>query len=360
VLCGFGERRHSDSCTPPRLIVSAALRRGVPLVPCAHRASSPINFVRHACCDFEFSFSPLPIMAASSSVTPSVKSDVRAPLTSFTIDTMRNDFVFLQQQVSALTVDSPHGEELKTAVANALVRCDRRLSRHAGSAAPALLQQLRALRDEFSALTAVITRRCTGVRSPDSYASLPNTVSPGDSPVSAASGASGAPSSASTAASSTPSTDSVSDAPCVGVSSVNGAPSDATTVSSSCTPTQVDSSMQIPSCVDRVSVQQSDALHIVSFEVVAQQLDSAADSMSSEFVVQQRGDAIEESSLNVRPPTIPASTERRSVLKQHQRAPAIVAAGMLFKTSISVCSALSAREGAAAEIAAHGRGPDAL
>jgi len=102
--------------------------------------------------------------------------------------------------------------------------------------------------------------------------------------------------------------------------------------------------MQIPPSVDSVFVQQPDALHFVSFEVV----------------VQQRGDAIEESSLNVRPPTIPASTERRSVLKQHQRAPAIVAAGMLFKTSISVCSALSAREGAAAEIAAHGRGPDAL
>jgi len=102
--------------------------------------------------------------------------------------------------------------------------------------------------------------------------------------------------------------------------------------------------MQITPYVDSVSVQQPDALHLVS----------------SELVEQQRGDANEEPPLNVIPPTIPASTERRSVLKQHQRAPAIVAAGMLFKTSISVCSALPAREGAAAEIAAHGRGPDAL
>jgi len=310
-------------------------------------------------------------MADSASVTPSVTSDVRKrltvnePLDDLTIGFLRSSLQILTGGVAELTVDSECalGGRLEAAVIRRRARCETYLLRHADDPDPALqplLQQLLTLRDEVSSLLADITRLCTGVRSPDSYASLPNTVSPGDSPVSAASGASGAPSSASTAASSTPSTDSVSDAPCVGVSSVNGAPSDATTDSSSCTPAQVDSSMQIPSCVDRVSVQQPDALHIVSFEVVAQQLDSAADCMSSESVVQQRGDAIEESPLDVSRPTSPASTERHSVLKQHQRAPAIVAAGMLFKTSISVCSALSAREGAAAEIAAHGRGPDAL
>ena len=319
-------------------------------------------------------------MADSASVTPSVTSDVRKrlavsePLDDTVVEILQTTLAILRDKVSALTVDSERelGARLGAQVARRHARCELYLLRHADDPDQALqpfLQQLLTLRDEFSALTAAITRQCIGVRSLGSYASLPNTVSPGDSPVSAASGASGAPSSASTAASSTLSTDSVSDAPCVGVSSVYDASSAATADSSSSTPARVVSSIQIPPCVDSVSVKQPAALRImpfptspatiVSLEVVVQQLDSA-DYMSSEFVVQQRGDAIEESPLNVRPPTIPASTERRSVLKQHQRAPAIVAAGMLFKTSISVCSALSAREGAAAEIAAHGRGPDAL